>query len=72
MSLKNVLTCYERISYTASIQQPLHVTEMRTTAEIEAHGTLSTATGGMAAKKLGRKMEEYSINRQAQKEKEKG
>ena len=62
MSLKNILTCYERISYTASIQQPLHVTEMKTIAEIEAHGRLSEG-GGMAARKLGRRMEEYSMNR---------
>lgn len=59
MSLKNILTCHERISYTASISQPESRTEMVTIAEISAQGTLKK---GVAAKRIGKKFEEYSMN----------
>jgi len=69
MSLKNVLTCYERISYTASpaITSPdggaaaAKTTEMTTVAEITTHGKLRH--GGVAAKSLGKRMEQYSMDR---------
>lgn len=61
MSLKNVLTCYERISYTPCTRDPTFRTEMHTLAEIEAQGTLRD--GGYAARKLGTKMEEYSMDK---------
>lgn len=60
MSLKNVLTCYERIAYTASAHKPHLQTEMTTLAAIEAQGALKS---GFAAKKLGGKLEEYSMDR---------
>ena len=66
MSLKDFLTCHERISYTAFSPKKLQegagqAVEMTTIAEISAQGKLKN--GGMAARKLGRKMEDYSIER---------
>lgn len=66
MSLKGVLTCYERISYTAFLANTLQEgagqgVEMTTIAEFAAHGKLET--GGVAARKIGRKMEDWSMER---------
>ncbi|KAK9898069.1 MSF1-domain-containing protein [Cystobasidium minutum MCA 4210] len=61
MSLKNVLTCYERISYVPSRLKPKQETVMTTIAEISAHGKLRD--GGMTARKVGRKFEDYSLER---------
>lgn len=60
MTFKNLLTCYERISYTASLQQPQAQTEMITLAEIAAQGSLKSS---IAARQLGKKFEEYSMNK---------
>jgi hypothetical protein len=61
MSLKNILTCYERISYVPSRLRPKQETIMTTLAEISTHGKLRT--GGMAARKIGRKFEDYSLDK---------
>lgn len=61
MSLKNVLTCYERISYVPSRLKPKSECVMTTLAEISAHGKLKD--GGMTARKIGRKFEDYSLER---------
>jgi hypothetical protein len=64
MSLKNILTCYERISYTATSEAEdpkQRMTKMKTISAIEAQGTLRN--GGFAAKKIGGKMEEWSMDR---------
>lgn len=60
MSFNNLLTCYERISYTASARRPNENTEMHTVAEISAQGSLKT---GVAAKRIGKKFEEYSMDK---------
>lgn len=60
MSFNNLLTCYERISYTASSRRPNENTEMHTVAEISAQGSLKS---GVAAKRIGKKFEEYSMDK---------
>lgn len=61
MSLKNVLTCYERISYVPSKLKPKQESVMTTLAEISVHGKLRE--GGMTARKIGRKFEDYSLDK---------
>jgi len=66
MSLKSVFTCYERISYTAFLANSLQEgagqgVEMTTMAEMAVHGKLET--GGVAARKIGRKMEDWTLDR---------